>query len=373
MSIGRQGIRQLGNSRRRRATRGQWYFGQKIGIPPNMQSVASTSRAAAPLIRRRVTTQGVARSTRMRTDPAPQVFNATGLDWLTDVSCVTNPVGGVYVESYPINPAEPWTFPRLSNIASQYQKYTVNSVTLMYTPTCPTSQKGTIYIAPLRNPTDPIPQTPQTMRGLSGCFSGAVREVLTVTFGKAQLSSAFNGFYCGPPKGIDPASDDVTKTCGRFALMLDGVAQADGVVGVLSLKYSFVLSDPKQSAEGSALTGSYEIDAVNSTSININDVSNIVGSPPLFPFGTLFRKRVTTPMLLLITHEETAAPDSPVVNVDGAPIASFAEDVTGTKMRSWYWILAGRQTISIGTHTNAWTNVSIAGFSTGSQFDTTNL
>lgn len=287
-----------------------------------------------------------------------------GSEWLSDVSVVTDPVGGVWYDSYPVNPAEPWTFPRISNIAKQYQKYTCSSVNLVYTPTCPTTQKGTIYLAPLRNPTDEVPATPQLISGLSGCVRSAVRDRCSVAFSRAQLSQALNGFYCGTADGISPADDDITKTCGRFAIMLDGVAKTDGVIGTIQIQYLFTLSDPKIVPEGSSIHGTLTSPTFAS-SVDLDDAT-LVGTPAVVPYESgRLRKRTTTPVLLFLRYVNTGTA-VPFINMDDSvtvtPTLHHKIDVSDNCV-AMFRLPAGRHVLELDSDGDSWTNLEIESWS----------
>lgn len=299
----------------------------------------------------------------MSTNPTVNTQFVTGTDWLADVSATTAPVGGVWYDSYPVNPAEPWTFPRLANIASQYQKYTCANITLIYTPSCATTQKGTIYMAPLRDPTDPVPETPQLMSGLSGCVRAAVRDRCAVSFRREQMSQALNGFYCGASKGIAPDDDDKTKTCGRFVVMLDGVTQQDLAVGTLSLQYSFTLSDPKVAPAGASLYGSVLYDAIT------HDVpaegETMTGSPAIVPYETgIWRKRTTCPVLLALQYVNTGV-NPPKLSVSGTILDPSLTHHDGNNWFLLYRIAAGRHVIELNLMGDDWTDVEFESWSVG--------
>jgi len=308
----------------------------------------------------------VSNSAVVRTNPAPQSQVVSGTDWLADVAVITDPVSGVWYDSYPINPCEPWTFPRLANIAKQYQKYEAKLISLVYTPSCATTQKGTIYLAPLRNPTDTVPDTPQLMAGLSGCVRSAVRDRCAVCFSRAQMSTALNGFYCGEAKGIAPGDDDVTKTCGRFVVMLDGVAKTDGVVGTLSLQYNFTVSDPKVVPEGAALHGSVTYDTLSTGDAEIGE--DIAGSPAIIPYENgLFRKRTTAATLMLVKYDNAIGTSPSIVLCDDSVVAPTVVQVASTRHNELYRIPAGRHVVDISTNGDEWTNVDIESWSVSVQ------
>ena len=346
-------IRALGRNRQRRANQGRWYFGRRVGIPPRRRRNADASVSTSALLNAVVTSQPVARSAKVATNPTTQTFNAVGVDWLTDVAntLVENP----YVESFAINPAEPSSFPRLAHIASQYQKYVFNSVSLVYTPSCATTQKGTLYIAPIRDPTAALPTTVLQMRGLSGCKSSAVRDGMTITFTKAQLSNALNGFYCEAPDGVTPDLDNVTRTCGRMVLMLDGVAKDDGVVGTLVLRYSFTLSDPKTTPEGAALAGGYRFDGGFTGDLEPTDYDLLRGKPAVTAVeGIGFRKRTVGPIFVSALGRIVGA-TAPVftMEIDGVtvpPTHTLVNTSAGYSYRlQTYWIESGRQTFTFNS------------------------
>lgn len=339
-------VRMLGQSRQRRANRGKWYFGRRVGIPasrrgrnPGAGMVASTS-----------TSQPVARSARVRTQTAQKQLAASGVDWLTDVS---HPYAGTdpYVESFAINPAEPSSFPRLSSIAAQYQRYDFVSLELMYTPSCPTTQKGVLYIAPVRDPTAPNPLDVLTMRGLSGCVSTSVRDPCRVVISRQQMSGALNGFYCEAPEGVTPDDDDPLRTCGRVVLMVDGVLNTDGVVGTLILRYNFLLSDPKVTPEGAALSGEYHFAGSWTGTLDPDtDAYTVAGKSPLVPGVEEFVKRSRGPVMIIAKN---TASDDLTLEVDGTELAKRDSNRIGST--NWYysqwWIPPGRQRLVFKTAT----------------------
>jgi hypothetical protein len=359
-------IKFLGNARARRANQGRWYFGRRLGIPPQRRRQGGQNRGGFQLVSTTQTSAPVARASRMSTNPASQTYNASGVDWLVDVA--NNLVGTApYVESYTINPAEPSSFTRLANIAAQYQKYTFVSLSLIYTNSCPTTQKGTLYVAPLRDPTQKLPLTVAEIRGLSGCKSCSVHDPMTITVNKAQLSAALNGFYCEAPDGVAPSEDNALRSCGRICTLLDGVGKTDGVVGTLTLRYNFLLSDPKTTVEGAALAGGFLFPGFTGN-LDWTIASNSYGKPALTILDDdRLVKRHTGPVLVVV-HTTCSTNPTYVMSLDGVVLAEkdqFQHNASPNWTTRW-WLPPGRQTITLTSGTTAIVGALMESYSTGS-------
>ena len=334
-------IRFLGRSRASRANRGRYYFGRRIGVPPKIGYTRPP-----PLVRTKKTSVPMARSATVSTSPAAQTQTAVGSEWLLDVSN-TQAGKSTSVTSYPINPAEPTTFPRLSNIAVQYQKYEFMGLVITYTPQCPSTQKGVVYIAPVRDPTAPLPQNPMEMNGLAGCKSCSAHDEMTFRIPVSLLSSALRGFYCEPPTGVFPDEDDVMKTCGRLVVMTDGILQADQVVGKIITQYAFKLSDPKTVPEGAALSGELDYGDTqfnDGEDVNPQTAHEVVGKPAVYALNTTeWQKRSMGPVRLEIRgiNADAGTTATPTLTLDGT-VLHYDEFHTRNgvlNQHGWIWHL----------------------------------
>lgn len=344
-NVARGAVRGLGRSRQRRANRKKWYFGRRVGIPPRFNG-RQRQRANRVLNKVVATSQPIAKSTLMQNivgKPLP----ARGSEWLVDVSA-HEPQNGIAYDWFPINPAEPTTFPRLSVIASQYQRYMPVAVTLVYTSTCSTTQVGNIIMAPIRDPTQEIPNNPQDLAGLAGAVRGSVHDAWQCDLPAEYMSNALNGFYCSPSKGTSPSDADPMKVCGTFVVMTDGVEAADGVVGNLQINYQFTLSDPQTKPEGSTLAGKYVMEDLTSV-CEPSMIGTISGTPAVIEWSpTEWRKRSTAPCLVGFKGTDTAYSLGATLTIDSVvqtPIIS--KGVGNGDIERWWWLPKGRQWFTV--------------------------
>jgi hypothetical protein len=192
---------------------------------------------------------------------------------------------------------------------------------------------------------------------------------MTITIGRAQLSSALNGFYCEAPDGVDPEEDNALRTCGRIALMTDGVLKDDGVVGTIVLRYNFVLTDPKVSPEGSALAGAFHF--TESWTGTLDPLTNdcvTEGKPPVTRVADGFLKRSIGPVLLIAKVSKGGGDPALVLKVDGVTTAARSDhDIDGAWHLYLWHLPVGRQRLEFSS-ANTLLGAYVDAFATGAVF-----
>lgn len=250
--VAKQGVKFVGRSRRRRANKGQWYFGRRVGIPPSRLGSEQTAKGiqVGPVSVGKVMSTNVAKSS----------LRVVGTEWLADVK-PTHTIDGVWADVIPINPSEPGVFPRLCQIASQYQKYNPVSLRVNYVPTCATDHTGALYMAVLANPTTAPPETVQDIMGLQGTQRCSPWQTAQLPVPLSLMSPSYKSYFTDVPVGYSWTDQDVTKTVASIVLMTSGV-NTGAEIGKLSVTYVFDFSDPKTDNTSAQMSGRIEFGAV---------------------------------------------------------------------------------------------------------------
>jgi hypothetical protein len=144
----------------------------------------------------------------------------------TKQNLVCNPLGGI-------------VFPRLSQVASQYQKFEVLSLAYRYIPSCPTSTQGMVYMAFVPDALGELPTTVTEMKGLLGCISTAAWVGATLVVSREMMNQAAKQYYLRSGIG-----NDNLNNAGVFLLATDGGSNTS-TIGNLSVNYTIALHQPR--------------------------------------------------------------------------------------------------------------------------------
>jgi len=177
----------------------------------------------------------------------------TGAELVTSVVVNTNPGADGLFDSYPINPCEEYTFPRLSQEGVLYQQYCVKSLEFTYVPQSGAEQSGVLAIGFQADPTAAIPQSIEEMNSLFGTQTGNCWQPMKIAVPSNALARTLSKFYNKAAVTPDPAADDRLQTCGRLVFMTQGV-DFGTTIGQLRVRYQMEFSDPRPSTQGATTT-----------------------------------------------------------------------------------------------------------------------
>lgn len=163
-----------------------------------------------------------------------------------------------------INPCDPGTLPGLTAIASQFQRFRTNALSVTYTPTAPTNTSGTVYMAFVPDPTYPAPQALSDIINLAGVVSSPVYgKGLTIDIAKSSLQQAYN--IQNVQKPVDPEDQEPLIASGKLMVFLTGVeGNADDMVyGTVTITYSYTFSSKQLTQGANQLNGyvHFDVDA----------------------------------------------------------------------------------------------------------------
>ena len=335
------------NSRQRRAANNKWYAGKRLGVPPTLQ----TRAISAPVTRQR----------QIRNNVSASAVRQTGSEWLIDVNPNVDLINGIWKESFSINPADAMTFPRLSAIASQYQKYSVSNLKVVYTPACATTQVGSVYLAIQTDPAAAPPTSTMELLGLKGAIRFAPWQPASLPIDDATMSKAFKNYIIDPSHAVQDT--DPTRTVCRMILMTDKIPKGTEA-GVLTLSYNVTLLDPRTDFAANSM---YSVFTAASPSyvgnfINLSECEEVHPGPwttneehPTFLF-----QRHPSAALLILRHSLTNALNVYLNEEKNTPLPVEweLEGATG-RVQAWHLprghnriqILGAAEDLSVHIHT----------------------
>lgn len=279
-NVARTSVKTLGRSRARRARRGQWYAGKRLGIPAQLSSAPAAVgvRYSAP--------------------PARPVHIEVGSEVLDAVLARS---AGFSTWSYSVNPCEDDTFPRLAQLAKLYQKYTCESLRFEYIPAVPTTSSGNMGIAVQADPKSMLTGSFEEFMSLNGAVSAPVWQTASVLVPRELMAQTARQMVC--KQNLTPIQnheDRLTTMC-RLSIALNNIPSAgiNANYGTIKVHYRFTFRDPKLNV--SASTTSFT-SLTPAASEPIDFASAAVGLLPFVFDDTshTFRKRTLGPVLLAV-------------------------------------------------------------------------
>jgi len=326
--VARMAIRGWGRSRQRRQRNGRWYAGKRMGIPARF----NTRPTAAP----------AALGQQMRAMPSSNLRVVSGMEWVTDVSPMTGLiVGGVYTDSFPINPMEEYTFPRLSTEAALYQQYELKQLEFYYVPSCSSATVGTLALGVQADPTAAIPTSLNEMMSLHAAQSGNMWQPMRITIPASALAGTLKKFYAKQSKDPHPDEDDRTQTVARLVLMTVGAA-ASVNYGNIRVQYVFEFSDPRPNPHGTT-TAQVARWAAPAADVLIGDADSNEGVGSFFDLeGTLIRKRTVHPVFAIFKYTHTVLGSGIACTYDGVALTPKFQLSDGTTGIQVYFVPHGK-------------------------------
>lgn len=145
--------------------------------------------------------------------------------------------------AYAINAGNPIIFPWLAQIASRFESYRFNSLTIRLLTRAPTSTGGIQVLAVDYDAVDPAPLTMAQARSYRSSVAGAPWEDITFQASKEDLSKEKSNFIrigAAVPTGTDIRLYDI----GNLFVITDGQA-ATTVISELVVSYDITLMTPQ--------------------------------------------------------------------------------------------------------------------------------
>ncbi len=207
--------------------------------------------------------------------------------------------------AYPINPGQVGTFPWLSKIAAQWEKYHFNRLEFYYKPEvtgfATAGQSGKVIMSIDFDASDAPPASKQQMEDTIPHADGMPSVQTRLPLAASQLHALYQTLYVRPA-GLPGASDIKTYDAGNFNIATQGLNSNSATLGELRVKYDVTLSVPvlesattapannsvvvlQSASGGEALTTATPLNlALAGTQIGSLGVTNTSGSL-VFPAG----------------------------------------------------------------------------------------
>jgi len=149
--------------------------------------------------------------------------------------------------AYSINPGQVSTFPWLSKIAAQWEKYHFNSLEFYYKPEvtgfATAGQSGKVILSVDFDASDAPPASKQQMEDTMPHADGMPAVTTRMPLMARQLHALYPTLYVRPG-GLPGASDIKTYDAGNFNIATQGLNSNGATLGELRVKYNVTLSVP---------------------------------------------------------------------------------------------------------------------------------
>jgi len=229
--------------------------------------------------------------------------------------------------TFPLDPESAVLFPRLSQVTSQYQKFSVQSLSFNYTPSCPTSTQGTVYMAFVPDTLAELPTSVGEVKGLLGCVSTPAWTPSTLTVTGEMMNKIAKEYYLRGGIGADNLNN-----AGLFLVAVDGFT-GTAKVGALSVKYVMCLHQPRTLPGGSTLSSA--VDTSTATFFTATKSPLRFGSYDEDAEEYTFTRQTSCPLLLVLKGTANVT-DAPVVTQAGTDVTYRIAGTPGTTD----WIIA---------------------------------
>lgn len=239
---------------------------KKAGTASSKKKGGSTSASRSQGMQLRKQSAPVASGSQVATGSAKfQNLGTKGDIRVSHSEYVTTIPGSVLFAAtqYQINPGNPVLFPWLSQIATRFESYSFNSLTIRLLTRAPTSIGGVQVLTVDYDAADASPQTMAQARSYRSAVAGAPWEDISFTASKEDLHKQKSNFVrtgVSLPTGTDIRLYDI----GELFVITEGQA-ATTVISELVVSYDITLMTPQLSGfdglctrinGGSALTAS---------------------------------------------------------------------------------------------------------------------
>jgi hypothetical protein len=151
----------------------------------------------------------------------------------------------IFIEDMAINNEAIW--PRISAMASQYQKFRILAVVIKYSPTCGTDTVGTMAMCLRADPGSAAPVDFTEVQATPASVTSTVWQACQIVL-PGEILSKLSGYV----QSAVPGTGDVRlESAGRFFLAVDGTFSSPNPTqfGRLSVEYAVQLISPTLNAE----------------------------------------------------------------------------------------------------------------------------
>lgn len=175
--------------------------------------------------------------------------------------------GGINGE-YKINPGSKKVLPWCSNLACSYDTYKVNSISVRYVSSAPTTLIGRFYMYYDRDVVDDVAPTEQACAQMDGCVQTPLWDNAVLNVDVSDVPILFIRDDATVLTNRDPKTYDI----GKFVFQV--YASADTLkVGTFWVDYDFTLYRPQQST--ATTLSEYHFEGENAESLTGTDISCI--------------------------------------------------------------------------------------------------
>jgi hypothetical protein len=237
-AMAKGGVRAVGRSRARRAKRGKYYVGKRLGIPPNRHFQADITTRSLPASYDTTQRRGGANSGGVQVVKKSEIVNV-------DVDCETGDNGALY--NWAISPGNVVLFPILSQVAKNYSRYRFKFLAFRFVSSSSTANDGNICLAwdlQAHSNDGDFPNL-GVIQSLPRNVTGTIRQPCAL---QIPTQGTYNkSRYLAVPDG--QAFDPLNYYAGQFVVACFGTNKSS--VGQLFVDYECELSNAKVDLEAS--------------------------------------------------------------------------------------------------------------------------
>jgi len=210
-----------------------------------------------------------------------------------------------------IDATDDLTWPRLCALASQYEKFTVNSLVLIYRGIASTAVTGNIMLAFVPDRNMAAPTSIDEMMSYAGAVTSNAYTSVELPVPQQYLAGITRSLFVR-----DLNSTDNLNNAGKFVWALKDCSVST-VIGTLSVKYDITVTQPVSNLSvGAMAVCPVHVD-------NTNFILTVKGPrPPIICNDTLygFVKRRRPALFWLIAYDPADVPTKPTITFDGVAL-----------------------------------------------------
>lgn len=267
-----------------------------ISSKPRLAAVQATKATSKPAMKMALVAKGV----KIR-NAGPRI---TGSPYSADGSIVvvhreyfgdlTSSSSGIWKsQNYNINPANPSLFPWLSQLAVNFEQFTIEKLHVAYETSCSTSNAGSVMIAVDYDPGDEIPQSKVELMAIPGAVRSPLWQETIFKADNRLLNRGLVHFIMGSAQDTTSSAYDANTSCGSLVVATIGAAITQP--GDLYIDYKIKLSGPQRVGGGAPASLSAALSFTpSSRTVPFNAV--LVSQPQLSGWAKLNGNTLVTPV-----------------------------------------------------------------------------